>query len=173
MQSQPIYYYTTGQVWWTFLPPSCSFLFQIRIVHRIGWVKIWAVLSQHLRKHYVALVSEHGIIRVPLDENAIQIWISVEVNHEIQAVFLQWFKRTTVVSYQSEIQFSLKWELPLLPPSSLELWRKERARRAALILMKRSQFDKTLLNKHLIQPNLKLTTFDSCIGRIGELFFFN
>ena len=49
----------------------------------------------------------------------------------------------TVVSYQNE-SFSSKWELPFLPPSSLELWRKERARKAALILMKNSQFDRTL-----------------------------
>ena len=49
----------------------------------------------------------------------------------------------TVVSYQNE-SFSSKWELPLLPPSSLELWRKERAGKAALILMKNSQFDRTL-----------------------------
>ena len=49
----------------------------------------------------------------------------------------------TVVSYQSE-RFSSKWELPFLPPSSLELWREERARKAALILMKRSRFDQTL-----------------------------
>ena len=34
----------------------------------------------------------------------------------------------TVVSYQNE-SFSSKWELPCLSPSSLELWRKERARR--------------------------------------------
>ena len=50
---------------------------------------------------------------------------------------------TTVVSYQNE-SFSSKWELPFLPPSSLELWRKERARKAALILMKNSHFDRTL-----------------------------
>ena len=49
----------------------------------------------------------------------------------------------TVVSYQNE-RFSSKWELPFLPPSSLELWRKERARKAALILMKNSHFDRTL-----------------------------
>ena len=48
-----------------------------------------------------------------------------------------------MVSYQSE-RFSSKWELPFLPPSSLELWRKERARKAALILMKISHFDRTL-----------------------------
>ena len=40
--------------------------------------------------------------------------------------------------------FLSKWELPFLPPSSLELWRKERARKAALILMKISHFDRTL-----------------------------
>ena len=34
----------------------------------------------------------------------------------------------TVVSYQNE-SFSSKWELPCLPPSSLELWRRERASR--------------------------------------------
>ena len=34
----------------------------------------------------------------------------------------------TVVSYQNE-SFSSKWELPCLPPSSLEICRKERARR--------------------------------------------
>ena len=33
-----------------------------------------------------------------------------------------------MVSYQSE-SVSSKWELPFLPPSSLELWRKERAKR--------------------------------------------
>ena len=32
------------------------------------------------------------------------------------------------MSYQNE-SFSSKWELPWLPPSSLELWRRERARR--------------------------------------------
>ena len=32
----------------------------------------------------------------------------------------------TVVSYQNE-SFPSKWELPCLPPSSLELWRRERA----------------------------------------------
>ena len=52
-------------------------------------------------------------------------------------------RKVTVVSYQNE-SFSSKWELPFLPPSSLELWRKERARKAALILMKNSQFDRTL-----------------------------
>ena len=51
-----------------------------------------------------------------------------------------------MVSYQSE-RFSSKWELPFLPPSSLELWRKERARKAALILMKISHFDRTLQYK--------------------------
>ena len=34
----------------------------------------------------------------------------------------------TVVTYQNE-SFSSKWELPCLPPFSLELWRKDRARR--------------------------------------------
>ena len=34
--------------------------------------------------------------------------------------------RATVLSYQNE-SFSSKWELPRLPPSSLELWRRERA----------------------------------------------
>ena len=34
----------------------------------------------------------------------------------------------TVVSYQNE-SFSSRWELPCLPPSSLELWRRERASR--------------------------------------------
>ena len=52
-------------------------------------------------------------------------------------------EKDTVVSYQSE-RFSSKWELPFLPPSSLEWWRKERARKAALILMKISHFDRTL-----------------------------
>ena len=36
--------------------------------------------------------------------------------------------RHTVVSYQNE-SFSSKWELPCLPPSSLELWRRERESR--------------------------------------------
>ena len=49
----------------------------------------------------------------------------------------------TVVSYQSE-RFSSKWELPFLPPSSHELWRKERTWKTTLILMKCSQFDRTL-----------------------------
>ena len=45
----------------------------------------------------------------------------------------------------SEIKsVSSKWELSFLLPSSLELWRKERASKAALILMKNSQFDRTL-----------------------------
>ena len=61
---------------------------------------------------------------------------------------LQW-----VVSYQSE-RFSSKWELPFLHPSSLELWRKERARKAALILMKNSQFDRTLRYGSMLEPNL-------------------
>ena len=39
----------------------------------------------------------------------------------------------TVVSYQNE-SFSSKWELPFLPPSSLELWRKERARRPLILI---------------------------------------
>ena len=52
-------------------------------------------------------------------------------------------EETNVVSYQSE-SFSSKWELPFLPPSSLKLWRKERAKQAALILMKNSHFDRTL-----------------------------
>ena len=39
------------------------------------------------------------------------------------------------MSYQNEI-FSSKWELPSLPPSSLELWRKERARRHLSFLWK-------------------------------------
>ena len=34
----------------------------------------------------------------------------------------------TIVSYQNE-SFSSKWDLPCLPPSSLELWRRERASR--------------------------------------------
>ena len=51
--------------------------------------------------------------------------------------------QSTVVFYQNE-SFSSKWELSFWPPSSLELWRNERARRAALILMKNSQFDRTL-----------------------------
>ena len=38
------------------------------------------------------------------------------------------FLMTTVMSYQNE-SVSSKWELPFLPPSSLELWRKERAKR--------------------------------------------
>ena len=37
-------------------------------------------------------------------------------------------RANTVVSYQNE-SFSSKWELPCLPPSSLELWRRERASR--------------------------------------------
>ena len=52
-------------------------------------------------------------------------------------------KSSTAVSYQNE-SFSSKWELSVLPPSSLELWRKERARKAALSLMKNSQFDRTV-----------------------------
>ena len=52
-------------------------------------------------------------------------------------------RMTTVMSYQNE-SFSSKWKLPFLPPSSLELWRKESARKAALILMKNSQFDRPL-----------------------------
>ena len=47
------------------------------------------------------------------------------------------------MSYQNE-SFSSKWEQPFLLPSSLVLWRKERARKAALILMKNSHFDRTL-----------------------------
>ena len=62
------------------------------------------------------------------------------------------------MSYQSE-RFSSKWELPFLPPSSLEVWRKERARKAALILMKISHFDRTLRyrfgNKCGPEKNLK------------------
>ena len=38
------------------------------------------------------------------------------------------WQTNTVVSYQNE-SFSSKWELPCLPPSSLELWRRERASR--------------------------------------------
>ena len=40
-----------------------------------------------------------------------------------------------MVSYQNE-RFSSKWELPFLPPSSLKLWRKEKARKVAPVLMK-------------------------------------
>ena len=44
------------------------------------------------------------------------------------AYFRAYFAKYTVVSYQNE-SFSSKWELPCLPPSSLELWRRERASR--------------------------------------------
>ena len=48
----------------------------------------------------------------------------------------------TVVSCQI-VSVSSKWELPLLPPSSLKLWRKNRAKKAVLILMKHSHLDRT------------------------------
>ena len=60
-----------------------------------------------------------------------------------------------MVSYQSE-SFSSKWELLSLPPSSLELWRKERAKKAALILLKNSHFDRTL--RYSLSRQCKLQT---------------
>ena len=49
--------------------------------------------------------------------------------HVFAKINNDWFaSRTTVVSHQSE-SVSSKWELPVLAPSSLELWRKERAKR--------------------------------------------
>ena len=50
---------------------------------------------------------------------------TVVISNQIcQIAFIQ----NTLVSYQNE-SVSSKWELPFLPPSSLKLWRKERARR--------------------------------------------
>ena len=45
---------------------------------------------------------------------------------KIMCHFITW--SSTVVSYQNE-SFSSKWEQPCLPPSSLQLWRSERASR--------------------------------------------
>ena len=74
----------------------------------------------------------------------------------------------------SKWEFSAKWELPLLPPSFLELWRNERARKAALILMKNSQFDRTLRYKfdhanwkkvgHTLTLSLLISAMSFCMG---------
>ena len=47
-------------------------------------------------------------------------------------------------------QIFIKMRAAFLAASSLELWRKERARKAALILMKNSHFDRTLRYNFLI-----------------------
>ena len=60
---------------------------------------------------------------------------------------------TKVVSYQSEI-FSSKWELPFLPPSSLELWKKERAKR---------HFDRTL--RYLLLKMFKCKSLNNFHGK--------
>ena len=76
-------------------------------------------------KHYAIWPQSVKNIKLPfqfLNKNA-QVSVSIDL--------------TTVVSYQNE-SFSSKWEQPLLLPSSLELWRKERAEKAALILIKKT-----------------------------------
>ena len=56
-------------------------------------------------------------------------WFSSSLSStSLLPTFLYPSAKCTVVSYQNE-SFSSKWELPCLPPSSLELWRKERASR--------------------------------------------
>ena len=61
----------------------------------------------------------------------------------VRTIFRILVKWSTVVSYQNE-SFSSKWELPCLPPSFLELWRKERARRQLSFWWKNSHFNRTL-----------------------------
>ena len=57
-----------------------------------------------------------------------------QVQEQLQELrFQQWYY--TVVSYQNE-SFPSKWELPCLPPSSLELWKRERASRQLSFLWK-------------------------------------
>ena len=59
-----------------------------------------------------------------LHNNAISRTLQNTVSKKLKA----FFKSITVVSYQNE-SFASKWELPCLPPSSLELCRREIASR--------------------------------------------
>ena len=65
----------------------------------------------------------HAPLKWPRKEGFIVFFVSF-----VKVLFSNWgvLLVCNVVSYES---FSSKWELPCLPPSSLELWRKERAKR--------------------------------------------
>ena len=71
-----------------FLPPGCALLFEVAVVDGVGGVKVRAVLSQHLREDNVALEPKYRVVRIPLDEDPVQVGVGVQVNHKVQRVFL-------------------------------------------------------------------------------------
>ena len=113
------------------------FLLKNRSLPLSRFLVCWVVRIRHPSWNFETLSNSCKKIKFDFFIRSIQLHVSETLSD-------------TVVSYQNE-SFSSKWELPFLPPSSLELWRELRARKAALTLMKSFHFDWTL--RYLTKTN--------------------
>ena len=59
-----------SHLFYLFILPSCSCFIRVFVIHCVGWGEVSTVLSQHLRKHYVALIPEDTVIGIPYYEES-------------------------------------------------------------------------------------------------------